>query len=558
MGDFASFAASHAWTLSSQPLYVCRLHKNIVQRAGLPSDRASDLLLERTFFPATLGALIEQRLPYVLDTSMSVIDHSQCESIILRGDSAGHDLLYVYCSKAMLLSSSRPDILLEEVRKRRATLSIDRFAVGQILCSGLVPMPASAFAEIHVLGIGDMLDCRKKANGWHLEHAVVFPYFAHLSKQDQEPNAKRLMDLLTDSVNGRLGSHDSAILMLSAGKDSVALAVALARLERKDVRCLTFVANTEMDEDGYAHRLCQQLGLVHERIEIPVQQKMDTDILTNYFRYAPFPCVDDCQIPYIYALHAAGPVDAVLDGSGNDVYMGHVPSYNDRRREKLRLRNHALARWLELVVPYSTRLDQLLRDPVDHCFLQGLLRQRELADILPTIDSKSDWKRPLLEAYEKLDVFDFRAFVRGRHYDQGSCALKAFMACLSAGSQCLLPWCDSDIVDFYFHLPESSRFDRDSYKNKVLLRNMLHAEIDYPDAELGKRYFQFDRVAFYMTNRKRVEDEILGCPLWERLAAETLLRQMYHRLPRNPRVGVALNAWFLLSGWLNHNRYLHG
>ncbi|MFU8781326.1 MAG: hypothetical protein ACNA71_09950, partial [Kiritimatiellia bacterium] len=112
-------------------------------------------------------------------------------------------------------------------------------------------------------------------------------------------------------------------------------------------------------------------------------------------------------------------------------------------------------------------------------------------------------------------------------------------------------------IDYYFNLPESARFDRQTYTNKVLLREMLHKEIDYPDTELGKRYFQFDRIGFYEANKARVYEEILECAYWDRVASEKLLADIYRRLPRNARVGVSLNAWFLLSGWLNHNRWLH-
>jgi len=489
--------------------------------------------------------------------NMDRIQEYKHGSVTLTGDSTGSTLFYVYHDGVCLLASQDVVALLGAVRAKGLPLTVASDAICYPLTQGVVPLPRSMFAEVRVLGIGDVLDCRCEAKGWDLQHRVDFPYFAAASRQDQHSDPELLMSLLTGAVSRQLDGHDAVALMLSSGKDSVALAAALAQLGRKDVRCFTFVANTDQDEDGYARTLCRRLGLSHERIEIPVQCSMDADILTNVFRDAPLPCVDDCQIPYVYALHAAGGVDAVLDGSGNDVYMGHVPSRNDRWRDRLRLQSRTFARILERCMPYGTKLDQLLRDPVEHCFVQGFFRRHEVERIFPAAAMDDAWKVPLLDAYERLDTFDFRALVRGRHYDQGSCALKAFVACEAAGVRCLLPWCDADIIDYYFNLPESARFDRYSYTNKVLLREMLRKEIDYPDAELGKRYFQFDRIAFYLTNRKLVEDEILGCSMWDRRASEKILVKLYRRLSRNSRVGVALNAWFLLSGWLNHNRWMN-
>jgi len=478
-------------------------------------------------------------------------------TVTLDGDPTGATLLYAYCQGPHLLADPRPLVLLDRVRQEGLPLTVDPAGVAHFLTLGLVPMPGSLFCELRVLGIGDTMTFRRAGTGWAMAHSNVFPYFADASRQDERPDPARLLALLTESVGRTLAGTRQAALMLSSGKDSTAIALALARLGIKDVRCLTFTADTDKDEDTYARELCARLGLKHERVQIEDRQPLDEDTLTEFFRNAPLPCADDCQIPYVAALRQAREPGVVLDGSGNDVYMGHVPSRNDLRREQWRLPAHGLARTLETVVPYGTRVDQLLRDPVEHCFMQGLFRPREVRRFYPAASIDDAFKRPLLDAYHHRDVFDFRALARGRHYDQGSCAFKALMACEASGRRCLLPWCDAQVIDYYFNLPKDARFNENSYTNKVLLRKMLRREIHYQDQQIGKRYFQFNRVAFFTVNRRRVFDEIINCRYWEREAAERLLQAAYRRLPRNPRVGVALNAWFLLSGWLNHNRQMN-
>lgn len=479
------------------------------------------------------------------------------DPVTLVGDPTGAVRLYVYCHGPHLLTDTRPAALLDMVCERGLPLSADPPALTHILTSGVVPMPSGVFPALKGIGIGDRVTFRRTGAQWDVQHDVDFPYFAVRSCQDETPDPERLIGLLAGAVERQLQSVQDPVLMLSAGKDSTAIAAALARLGRHGVRCLTFVAGTDKDEDAYARALCRQLGLEHERVAIPADRPVDGDVLTAFFRNAPFPCGDDCQLPYVIALHQAGAADAVLDGSGNDVYMGHVPSRNDRRRDRWRVRNRRLAGAIEILVPFGTRMDQLLRDPVQHCFVQGLFRPRDVRRFFPDAVIDDTFKKPLLDAYDQLDVFDFRALVRGRHYDQGSCALKAQMACQAAGKKCLLPWCDAGVIDYYFNLPRSARFESKTFTNKVLLREMLRLEIGYPEKVLGKRYFQFDREAFFACNQPRIYDEILGCRYWQCAESERLLRDIYRRLPHNPRVGVALNTWFLLSGWLNHNRWLN-
>lgn len=474
------------------------------------------------------------------------------------GDATGTELNVVYSDGETLFAPLPILPLLACIKSGNLPLTLSPNAISSLLNDGVVPLPGSIFREMSVLGIGDQISYKHQKGKWQCtRQEISFPYFANHSREDQVPDSTRLMERLTRAVSQSLDGISSPLLMLSAGKDSTAIALALAKIGRRDVRCLTFAAGTEKDEDDYARSLCQQLGLKHARIEIPIGRPLDDHILIRYFEHAPFPCVDECQIPYVYALHCSGNADAVLDGSGNDVYMGHVPSRNDRRRDRLRIRNRRLTQALERWVPFGTRFDQLLRDPVEHCFVQGLFRRHEIRRIYHEAVFPDEFKEELLNAYHTLDVFDYRALVRGRHYDQGSCALKAQMACQAFGAKCLLPWCDADVIDYYFNLPQQQRFDKHTFTNKVLLRDMLRHEIDYPEQSLGKRYFQFDRASFFASNQRLVYDEILQCTYWNRAESERLLGRIYQRLPRNPRVGVALNSWFLLSGWLNHNRWLN-
>ncbi len=475
----------------------------------------------------------------------------------VSGDLTGSPILYVYCNAELLLADPDPAALFDAVKALGLPLEVSPEAVSHLLTAGLMPFPLSIFKHVFALGVGDRLRATCVDGKWTCKHAVDFPYFSEQSTGESVPAPQRLLSVLTQAVQKQVGDVASPMLMLSSGKDSTSLAACFAELGRRDVHCLTFAAETDADEDHYAKGLCKRLGFSHQRVAMPCDKPFPVDVMQTFFAKAPLPCADDCQIPYVYAMSQVGDAGCIVDGSGNDAYVGHVPSLNDRRRSHLALRRRWLAHTLEAVIPCCTRGAQLLRNEAELCFLLGLFRGREVRPFYRNYVGTDAFWRPSLDAFGRRSVFDFRAVMRGRHYDQGSCALKADMASAAFGLRCAFPWCDEDVIRYVFNLPAAQRFDSERFVNKILVREMLRKTVDYPDSEIGKRYFQFDRIGFFVANAEIVKSEILGCSLWEAGAAEALLGELYSRLPRNNRVGVALNAWFQLSGWLNHNRWMN-
>ncbi len=475
---------------------------------------------------------------------------------LISGDQTGSPVVFVYCDGEYLFADTDPAALFDYVVAEKLPLDVSAEAISHFLTAGLVPIPMSIFQQVFTLGIGDTLRATAAGGEWLCTHELDFPYFEERSTGRSRPDAGMLKSLLVQSVERQLAGESDPVLMLSSGKDSTALAVALSELGRADVNALTFVSETQVDEGEYAAELCRRLGLSHRRISVPRDKPLPSDLFDRLFQTAPLPCADDCQLPYLYAMSEAEGAGSIMDGSGNDVYVGHVPSRNDRRRQLLRVRNRRLAHVLESAVPSCTRRAQLLRNSAEIIFVLGLLHHREVERFYPGFVETDPFWCSAVAPFQQRSVFDFRAVIRGRHYDQMSVALKAVTAAGTIGAGVAFPWCDDAVADFYFNLPQERRFDSRRFVNKLLVREMLRDAVDYPDAEIGKRYFLFDRFAFFLANAERVRGEILACPLWDSAASEALLDVLYTRLPHNERVGVALNSWFLLSGWLNHNRWV--
>ena len=143
-----------------------------------------------------------------------------------------------------------------------------------------------------------------------------------------------------------------------------------------------------------------------------------------------------------------------------------------------------------------------------------------------------------------------------RHVDQAAIILKVRLAAESRGLNVVLPFCDRDVIDYCFNLPERDRFDRSSGTNKLLLRTMLKRYLDYDAETIGKRWFAFDGARFLLDHRDFVLDEITGCGLWNARISE-LAEKWMRRLEHRHFMYHALLPLFMLSGWHNHSRFIN-
>ena len=83
--------------------------------------------------------------------------------------------------------------------------------------------------------------------------------------------------------------------------------------------------------------LAQKIGLKHKILHLPQHISSEhIELLINYFKNIVLPCVDGVSLAYpFYTLEVDFKNSNVIDGSGSDIYMGHIP----RKIEYLRQKN---------------------------------------------------------------------------------------------------------------------------------------------------------------------------------------------------------------------------
>ena len=475
----------------------------------------------------------------------------------LRGDDTGNSVLYV----AMLDDRSLLGLDMGELLDRMDALgvhpSISPEALSFFLHDGQVPYPGTIFQGVSALTIGDRARVTTDGRALAASFSLDFPYFSRLSREDQEPDPDRLLALLTEATVNALAGCRSAKLLLSAGKDSTGLALALAEAGRTDVTCVTYTSEGD-NEHVFAADVCRRLGLPHRTVSLDTLGDSVPDLLERFFTESPVPAGDLAQVATVLAVAGdVGDGEVIVEGTGNDVTFGYVPRAKDQLVSRLTIGRWDWADGLKALLSPGSQLNYLLRDPVEIYWTGLRVRFPETRRLLEEPCRTSRRWRAVRRDLGAMDVVDRRGLLRGRHFEIGNQKEKIGLATRALGSRAVHPYQDRRVIDYYFNLPESSRYDREKLVNKVLLRELLHKKLGYDERAIGKRGFCFDGAAFVRRYRTLIRDELFDCKLFTRGAVQKLARSI-DNVDRGRYVWHHILGVYQLAAWHNHSRYLRG
>ena len=406
--------------------------------------------------------------------------------------------------------------------------------------------------------MGDTATVTESSRGLTADLSFDYPWTIDKSSNDRRPDAETLLHLLTEATERQLNEFGGdGFLMLSSGKDSPAVALALAEGGFKDIRCVTYSSGDADPEPPIAADICRRLGLRHEIVEMPTDGDATATALQGFFSRSASPGVDLSQIPYALATFAALPASgAVLDGGGNDAYMGYPVAGHDLTKLRFRVRGRAIANAIRRVTPVDSPLNYLARSRSEATFPGRTMRFHESRPLYSSAVDTSRWWYDQSKAARDLDAFGLCGVVQERHIGPGGSMLKQRLAADAIGLRSSMPWCDDEIADYYFNLPEDERYDRKTGKNKLLLRQMLLRYLDYDADAIGKHYFEFDGAGFIDRNMDFVRSEIDDCALWEDGGRE-LIHEWLDQVSDRPLLYHSLLTVFMVSGWYNHSQFLN-
>ena len=386
-------------------------------------------------------------------------------------------------------------------------LRVDPAGCQFFLAYGLVPPPYTLYAHVYTLGVGDRFDPERGA------FSVDYPWFERSSREDRGYDPQVLRMLLGEAVARSVPPDEPTLFMQSAGKDSAGLLVGLAQAGRTNVRAVTYDARHGEQEAAPAAELARRLGVPHSVVESDPEAELEA-----YLRFAarsPSTCADVTLFSYLHALDRCGVAGGVvMDGLGNDGYMGYVVPSRDAWLSRLSLARRIPSLWGRTEPPavgaraaYLWKTFQMF--PAERCLAGSRLAPRTVLRLIPCETPFGRHFAELDRRWSGLSPLDFRSYVRARIFDGAMTMPKARLAAAGRGARAVFPYCDPLLIEYCFHLPAAERYDLRRRLNKLPLRRLLAREIGDGPYLRQKGSFRFDVVRFVAVNEKRIREEIL-------------------------------------------------
>ncbi|MEP6190434.1 MAG: hypothetical protein ABJ186_13035, partial [Marinobacter sp.] len=312
-------------------------------------------------------------------------------------------------------------------------------------------------------------------------------YDYRMGSVSYQPGNSGDVDALLNAIKRSLQKIDSSkhpLLLLSDGKDSMALAVGYSRLG-ESVETLTFLRREDHGMKEYITKVCRKLGHRPYFVEVDhILNQFSKETFVGACGVMESPVLDQGFMFFLYGLKSffgEGTRNAdeyvVIDGLGNDETFGYLPSSNQYRSFLL----SKLGLWK--LIPTNLRaLKWYIRSP---CESHGDLSTLGCIFPIPKSFDLNQYFSKVKKSSEPVSFVDFRAFSRGAFHDHQCMMGKTKAATTYLGADVVFPWIDTELANFVFNLQIEDKFDFSSLTNKLLLRKLLLAEIGWEQSKRG-------------------------------------------------------------------------
>ena len=428
-------------------------------------------------------------------------------------------------------------------------LKVDRQALGMLLDSGVILSPGSPYEDFFVLNAGDSLSFDASTNlVTTLEH---FHYPRALSSKRRyfEKDFERL---LLEAVEKSVDKSSQILLFLSGGIDSSTLACALAKSELRDrTLCITYRSKFQ-DESEIAALITKKTGLAHEIVDIDNYKVSDRNV-ESYFRHQLFPSMDLCATVYMHCGLNNHRGSILLDGSGNDLFIGYIQSLAERRTFALQ---RLTPYWLQRHMGSFRRLHRnfMFASKTSLEITGGLwtfLSGSKLVDDLAAYNNLRRYWQTLDRANANLDYIDARCSFRGRYMGQEKFIRKIKNAAQAYQMKLALPWTYPELADYCYNLRDEDLFDSKTMKEKVFARHYLTNNLGIDFFAEKKNYFAYNFSAFVAANIDLIKVITLSNDLIEAKLTERHLTKAL----KTGNYGFVYQL-FLLLAWHKFSAYI--
>ncbi|MGP9801368.1 asparagine synthase-related protein [Rheinheimera sp. NSM] len=486
---------------------------------------------------------------------------------VLESDLAGEFPIYLYWpqDQLTLLYSKSITTLLNDIRLPKP-LNISHEGFSFLLQSGVVPPPKTAYQDIYIVGIGDRALVSTENGRVQVTFSHEFPFMNanRLLATEMEPDEDLVLKMLAEATISRLDETKPSFLFHSAGKDSNAIALALAEAGWQDkITLITHKSKGALDESEISRQIAKKLGFKHRILhEVDQLQKAHHQAIENYFINAPFPCTDNVTLAYpLYAFQEPELRSSnLIFGDGNDSHMMSPPD----KMQKMVLPYARFTSKFGFVRNYinsENRVNTLLRTPAEWFGTSGL-SLRDCEQIYPNTCSVLPYWSKESDLRKDWDIFDFKTDIYSTRVITERMIRKLHNFSDVIGAKIILPFTDSQVAYYFGKMPESHLFDRHQLKNKLTLRKILKDRVELDSDAIGKMGWTYDFSSIVLQNWDHIISEIKSCKLWQKPGLEKVITRLKGTMQSKHKYahlsGQLIYRIYLLSAWANWNRYLNG
>ncbi|NRP09209.1 MULTISPECIES: hypothetical protein [unclassified Marinobacterium] len=483
-------------------------------------------------------------------------------SIALESDLAGEFPLYLYWSedKSTFLYSKSITELLDDARVPKP-LKVSIEGLSFLLQSGVVPPPKTAYENIYILSVGNKASVSTVNNKIDIKFSNEFPFYNsnRFDFKEIKPDETYITQLLAEVTINRLDESKQSFLFHSAGKDSNSIALALAEAGwQNKVTLITHKTKGINDESHISKEIAKKLGFKHEVLIEQILLSNDYKVIAqDYFLNLPFPSTDSVTLAYPSYVNQLPMLKGsnIIDGMGNDVYMGHIPTRSEYTRQQLSVYLKYL-RVLSKKCHTTSRLNVIGRTRSECTGMSGL----SFKDSGKVLKDSQDISKYWLAKDNDDDYLDFRALIRGAVIDTEIFTRKARNFADSIGANLVLPWANKELALYFSKMPAEFLFNRKELRNKLVLRNLIK-KIGIDSNQLGKYGFTFDYKSLVVNNLSWMVQEIKSCNYWNSSSMNIYLEDLVKILSGSGRgasvAASTIHRIFLLSAWLNNCKYIN-
>ncbi len=247
------------------------------------------------------------------------------QRLFIARDRFGEKPLYWGVFGNQLLFASEPKVLLAHPDVRP---SLNLNALRQYLSFDYIPAPLSIYEGVNKIPAAHTLTL--EAGQVSVERYWCLSYQTKQPVPDEAEAAKRLEELLAESVRMRLVSDVPLGVLLSGGVDSSAVAAFAVRASSEPVKTFSIsFAEASFDESLYARSVAKYLGTDHH--EERLSSNLAANLIGEIGSWMDEPFSDPSLVPtYLLSRFTRKHVTVALGGDGGDelfagyqMYRGH-------------------------------------------------------------------------------------------------------------------------------------------------------------------------------------------------------------------------------------------